>query len=258
MQTSLCVKLTVIVFLLGVQVGCNARNTAGSDSGSALSGGAGQGGEGRQASDAAFLPDPTRTPGDTLDVTKEDVCRPGYSHLVRNVPTEVKRQVYADYGVTHHQPGEYEVDHLISLELGGSNRPKNLWPQPYNTHPWNAHVKDKLENELHREVCSGQLDLKTAQQWISEDWITAYKRVFHTDKPLSGSGVSRGGAAAEAPAPAADAEAKGGGHAAQVWVNTKSGKYFLPGARYYGRTKQGEYLSEDQAIQQGYRAAQGQ
>jgi hypothetical protein len=34
-------------------------------------------------------------------------------------------------------------------------------------------------------------------------------------------------------------------------VNTKSGKYWQPGSRYYGNTKQGEYLSEEEAIQNG-------
>ena len=84
-----------------------------------------------------------------------------------------------------HKPGDYEVDHLISLELGGSNSIKNLWPQSYLTQPWNAHVKDALENELHDEVCSGKVDLATAQHDIATDWIAAYKKYFHTDRPLS-------------------------------------------------------------------------
>src|SRR5437764_1619157 len=75
------------------------------------------------------LPDPKLTPGDVLPVTKEDICTPGYSKKVRNVPEAVKRKVYALYGIQQHEPGEYEVDHLISLELGGSNSIRNLWPE---------------------------------------------------------------------------------------------------------------------------------
>jgi hypothetical protein len=74
----------------------------------------------------------------------------------------VKRQVYAEYGITSHAPGEFEVDHLISLELGGSNSIRNLWPQSYRTQPWNARVKDRVENKLHQMVCKGEIDLKTA------------------------------------------------------------------------------------------------
>lgn len=121
----------------------------------------------------AHLPDPSLTPGDTLDVTISDICVSGYSSKVRNVTDSVKKQVYAEYGIATHQPGEYEVDHLISLELGGSNSIKNLWPEPYGG-DLNARVKDKLENKLHSLACNGDVDLKTAQQEIATDWVAAY------------------------------------------------------------------------------------
>lgn len=213
---------------------------------------------------APILPDSKLSPGATSPVTRADICVPGYTKKVRNVPLAVKKQVYAEYGIKSHKPGDYEVDHLISLELGGSNSIKNLWPESYKTQPWNAHVKDALENEMHAEVCSGKLDLTTAQHDIATDWIAAYKKYFHTDAPLgtAGGGRRRGRHPLTAPdsqftAPAAgSAPATGAG--AQVWVNLKSGKYFLPGSPYYGKTKQGQYMTEAQARKQGYVAAQGQ
>lgn len=121
----------------------------------------------QRGSSQSLLPDSSKTPGDTLDVTRDDICVAGYTKTVRNVPKAVKDTVYASYGIGQHAPGEYEMDHLISLELGGSNSVRNLWPQSYKTSPWNAHVKDKLENRLHADVCSGKLDLKAAQQEIA-------------------------------------------------------------------------------------------
>lgn len=121
----------------------------------------------------AHLPNPSLTPGDVFEVTSADVCVSGYATKVRDVPDAVKNQVYQEYGILSHQPGAYEVDHLISLELGGSNSIKNLWPEPYYG-DWNAHVKDKLEDKLHVLVCNGGLDLQTAQQAISTDWVAAY------------------------------------------------------------------------------------
>ena len=41
----------------------------------------------------------------------------------------------------------------------------------------------------------------------------------------------------------------------QVWVNTATGIYHYPGTRWYGNTKQGKFMSEKDAIAQGYRAA---
>ncbi len=247
-----CSHTVCLLAAAAVSLGCLASGC----SGPAHSGGA-VGGEDL----SAYLPNSTLTPGDTLPVSMQDVCTPGYAHRVRDVPYEEKQQVYDEYGMPHHAPRQYEVDHLISLELGGSNRKKNLWPQPYFTRPWNAHVKDKLENELHRLVCDGKLTLPAAQHMIASNWIAAYRQVFHTQQPLA-SGSGRGGgyrgySSGSVPAASAPAPAAGGSTSGQVWVNTRSGKFFRPGQRWYGHTREGEYMSKQQALQQGYRPAGG-
>jgi hypothetical protein len=155
----------------------------------------------------------------------------------------MKLEVYAEYAITMHGPGDYEVDHLIPLELGGSNSIKNLWPESHRTAPWNAQVKDLLEGKLHELVLRGQLDLKTAQQAIAVNWIEAYKAYVGPVPPASQLSTPI------APAPRLRSD--------QIWVNTKSGKYWKPGSRYYGKTKQGEYMSVEDAIQKGCRPANG-
>jgi hypothetical protein len=111
-------------------------------------------------------PDPKLTPGAIFDgVTAVQVCVAGYSSSVRSVTTATKNKVYAEYGITTHPTGAYEVDHLISLELGGSNDIRNLWPEKY-TGADNAHDKDKLENSLHADVCAGRITLAQAQHAI--------------------------------------------------------------------------------------------
>jgi len=64
----------------------------------------------------------------------------------------------------------YEEDHLIPLSLGGHpNDPRNLWPEA----PPSPNGKDKVEDELHKKVCSGQMTLQEAQRIISTDWWNA-------------------------------------------------------------------------------------
>jgi hypothetical protein len=121
------------------------------------------------------MPDATLTPGVTVEVTREELCVRGYAGKSRNVTQSMKDKAYELYGIKHHKPGEYEIDHLISLELGGANDIKNLWPQPYHGE-WNAHMKDKLENRMHKLVCEGQITMKQAQEEISQDWVEAYEK----------------------------------------------------------------------------------
>ncbi len=123
------------------------------------------------------LADPICTPGATFaGVTASQVCTPGYAKSVRNVPTSVKNQVYASYGIMTHAPGEYEIDHYIPLELGGSNEVANLWPEPASPVP-GFHEKDKVENYLHDQVCSGAMALDEAQHEIATNWLDVYKRI---------------------------------------------------------------------------------
>ena len=122
------------------------------------------------------LPDPVCTPGAALrGVTARDVCAPGWARRHRAVSSATKRRVYKEYGITHHSRGEYEVDHLVSLELGGSNAAANLFPEAAEPRP-GFHEKDRLEGRLHALVCNGTVSLAAAQRMIRTDWLRAYRR----------------------------------------------------------------------------------
>jgi hypothetical protein len=123
------------------------------------------------------FPDSACSPGDVFpQATKAAICVSGYSRTVRDVPTQEKDAVYAAYGIASHTPGQYEVDHLVSLELGGSNDISNLWPEAAAPKP-GFHEKDEVENALHDQVCSGQIDLPTAQREIATDWLSVYDQI---------------------------------------------------------------------------------
>jgi len=43
-----------------------------------------------------------------------------------------------------------------------------------------------------------------------------------------------------------------------VWVNLDSGVYHYPNSHYYGKTKNGRYMSEGDALKAGYHAAKNE
>jgi hypothetical protein len=100
---------------------------------------------------------------------------------VRDVPQSEKFDVEREYGLAAKLYGStLEIDHIVSLGLGGSNDIANLYPEKA-TLPGGAtgyHVKDKLENKVHDMVCAGQITLRQAQRQIAGNWQALYKRTF--------------------------------------------------------------------------------
>lgn len=98
---------------------------------------------------------------------RTQICTVGNAGRHRAVNYKIRDRVYLSYGIPRGQrKGLYRIDHLIPLELGGSNRPSNLWPQPYS----DSKLKDRVEAELHDAVCSGAMSLESAQHAIARDW----------------------------------------------------------------------------------------
>jgi len=128
------------------------------------------------------LPVSSITPGATWEVSLEDLC--SSAPRVRPITSAMRAQVVHSYGVEDVPAEQYELDYLVTPELGGATDARNLWPQKYASPIWNARVKDELERLLPRLVCSHQLDLATAQREMASDWIAAYKKYFNTDVPL--------------------------------------------------------------------------
>ncbi|MGB8495758.1 MAG: hypothetical protein WCE53_15265 [Candidatus Acidiferrum sp.] len=110
---------------------------------------------------------------------------------------------------------------------------------------------------------AGTLTLRAAaaqQSGDQTDSSSTKKSSESKQTPASPSGAAAvSGAAAASPAPtakpAATQQTRPANSSGMVWVNTDSGIYHKPGTRYYGKTKQGKYMTEADAIKAGYRAA---
>lgn len=129
---------------------------------------------------ASDLPHPRLTPGHVRSTSREEICSTRTS-TVRAVSAALKERVRKAYGLKSRTDGVCagpegcEIDHLIPLGIGGSNDPLNLWPQGFAGRV-NAHQKDRLEYRLHLMVCSGKLDVATAQRAIASDWVAAARK----------------------------------------------------------------------------------
>jgi hypothetical protein len=102
----------------------------------------------------------------TQATIKRTICRTGWTSTIRP-PTSytdpLKLQELRAYGDGGKSPSGYELDHLISLELGGApSDPRNLWPESHK----NSFHKDGLENSLRARVCAGSISLAKAQRRI--------------------------------------------------------------------------------------------
>jgi hypothetical protein len=137
------------------------------------------------------VPNPRFTPGVADPTVSQDnvaqtICVTGYTRTVRppeSYTSNLKREQLDDpnRGYADHDMRDFEEDHLIPLEVGGSpTDPRNLWPEHWSD-PDGARTKDRLEDELHRRVCLPREDanwvsLADAQRAFSDNWLVAYQR----------------------------------------------------------------------------------
>lgn len=135
---------------------------------------------------ADVYPNASLAPGATNpEITQqnidETICNRHWSTRKIRPPEEytyrLKREQLNEYNEADKNSRDYEEDHLIPLELGGSpTDPKNLWPEAYATSipEGGARFKDKVETYLRGQVCSGAMPLAEAQQRIATDWYRVY------------------------------------------------------------------------------------
>ena len=138
------------------------------------------------ASTNPALPNARLTPGATNPAVTPStihstICVVGYTSRIRPAESYTEalkfRQLDSGYnlrGDTHAR--DYEEDHLVPLEVGGSpSAVANLWPEPRHL-LWGASRKDRLEDVLHELVCRGAVSLRVAQRVFETNWIAGYRR----------------------------------------------------------------------------------
>jgi hypothetical protein len=115
-------------------------------------------------------------PGVTASNIASTICKSGWTDTIRpstSITNRIKAHMMQAYALPGSM-GEYELDHIISLQLGGHPYDRNnLVMQPY-AGACGARVKDNLETHLKHLVCSGAVPLVQAQMEIRTDWVASY------------------------------------------------------------------------------------
>lgn len=101
------------------------------------------------------------------------ICKPGWSATIRppiSYTAMIKRALMQASGIPWNRRVEYELDHIVPLELGGAPRDiKNLTLQPW-VGPNGARAKDVVETKMHHLVCAGSTSLAYARDCMVSDW----------------------------------------------------------------------------------------
>lgn len=113
------------------------------------------------------------------DVTQANIgstiCVSGWTATIRppvSYTNGVKHNLMQRAGIPWERRAEYELDHLVPLQLGGHPRDRhNLVLQPWEG-PEGARAKDVVETRTKRLVCAGKLSLEKARACMASDWRT--------------------------------------------------------------------------------------
>src|SRR2546423_15434046 len=112
----------------------------------------------------ALLPNPKLTPG---RIAGGDKDRGG-------VTLKMEQKVFSRYRLPWSRRGEFKIDHLVPVELGGADTIDNLWPQSLRTKPYGADRKELLTEVLLTRIRASQMTVAQAQEQISRDWIDTF------------------------------------------------------------------------------------
>jgi hypothetical protein len=107
-------------------------------------------------------------------------------------------------------------------------------------------------------ACSGH---KGVKEWYADAPPTKPPVSERAAAPPPSTSATPMSTAPATPAPAGRSSSSpqpvAGGGAGKVWANTSTKVYHCQGAKYYGTTKHGEYMSEAEAKSKGYHADHG-
>lgn len=115
-------------------------------------------------------PDASMTPGELCQGGKTRRYPEKILYCSRSVGSNLKRQIIAEYDrklgyrIGEMKREEFKIDHYIPLCMGGSNSPKNLWPQHESVYRYT----DEIEHTACGAMSAGKLKQADAVRLIKK------------------------------------------------------------------------------------------
>jgi hypothetical protein len=116
-------------------------------------------------------PTPYLTPGVVAVRDATAVCQQP-KRTRAPIPYAQQLSVLGEYRIPVQSAGNYGLDYLVPLQLGGAAVLRNIWPVPLNGVGF--HEKEQLNYRLRLLVCQGGIQLGDAQQQIARDWYALW------------------------------------------------------------------------------------
>jgi hypothetical protein len=114
------------------------------------------------AEDFPKIPNESISPGHLCSLEDKDFYELRYKESIpyckRNVSTFLKNRIYFIYNISEDKRKDYTIDHIIPLSIGGSNDPKNLWPEHYLV----KNTRRNLEYQTYINLKNGKINQSEA------------------------------------------------------------------------------------------------
>lgn len=99
-------------------------------------------------------------------------------YCARNVSDGLKARLYDRYAIPKNERGQYTIDHIIPLSIGGSNEAANLWPE----HKKVKATRPDLEEEVFIAVRDSKMSQKAAVRLVLDTKFTAVQPRFSDEE----------------------------------------------------------------------------
>ena len=98
------------------------------------------------------------------------ICKPSYVKKIKSqITNETSTKIFAEYSIAKKKRSDYAIDHLVPVDMGGTNALTNLWPIPLKGTA-TPQRKAVVDAAVRKSMCAGFISLAAAQGLFNISW----------------------------------------------------------------------------------------